>query len=111
MRYEEWSAFRPMLPNKTRGIRRVNDINPNLATWVRAIGRQIGLLRASAQPEAGVNPPRIGAEFIRGLDRQRARKRQIDRKIFRHPRRTPRGHPPMHAAENRLQAACEHATA
>src|SRR5260370_18708663 len=45
-------------------------------------------LRARTKPKARINPPCIGAEFVGGLDRQRARERQIDREIFRHPRRT-----------------------
>src|SRR5580704_17886494 len=47
-------------------------------------------LGARAKPQALIDPPRIGAELVRGLDRQRTGERQQNRKIFGHPRR-PRG--------------------
>src|SRR5258705_13772801 len=55
------------------------------ATRWLAMTRKVSCARTEAQ--ARVNPPCISAEFIRGLDRQRAWKRQIDREILRHPRR------------------------
>ena len=36
-------------------------------------GEVAGALRVGTQPQARIDPPRIGAEFVRGLDRQRAR--------------------------------------
>jgi transposase len=54
MRYElsdyEWTAIKPMLPNKPRGVRRVND------------------RRCAARPEAGVRSTqaasRVGAHVV-----------------------------------------------
>jgi transposase len=58
MRYElgdnEWTAIKPMLPNKPRGVRRVNDLLPQTmlladrgydANWIRALARQQGAWR------------------------------------------------------------------
>ena len=58
MRYElsdfEWTAIKPMLPNKTRGVRRANDRRVlNGTSWVRRRGplaRPSGGLWAPARP-------------------------------------------------------------
>ena len=55
MRYElsdyEWTPIKPMLPNKPRGVRRVNDLLPQTmlladrgydADWIRELARQQG---------------------------------------------------------------------
>src|SRR5260370_106603 len=64
-------------------------------------------LSTGAKPQARINPSRIGAEFIRGLDRQRPRKRQLDREIFQHSRGT-RGEPTISAGSSTLSKMVRH---
>src|SRR6266849_5692632 len=65
-------------------------------------------LSAGTKPQTVVNPPGIGAEFIRRLDRKRARKRQVDREIFRHARRSGGENGAMRGEEHRLLDAVRH---
>src|SRR3977135_39451 len=65
-------------------------------------------LRAGSKPQACINPPCIGAELVRGFDRQRTRERQLDRKIFRHSRRARGENGAMRSEKYRLVDAVRH---
>jgi transposase len=63
VRYElsdfEWAAIKPLLPNKSRGVRRVNDRRVlNGIFWVLRSGapwRQPARLESFISPEIGIN--------------------------------------------------------
>jgi transposase len=63
MRYEltddEWSLIKPMLPNKPRGVRRVNDRRVlNGIFWVCDLGRHGAICRTSS---VRIQPATIGS--------------------------------------------------
>ena len=66
MRYEltddEWTAIKPMLPNKPRGVPRVND-----RRVLNGIFLGLAIWRAMARPAAGVRPIHHLLQSLRSL--------------------------------------------